>query len=102
MLKRLEPEIGCWYEDLEQETIFEVVSFDEDDQTVGIQYFEGEIAAIDLETFVALPLKAIDQPEDWSGPFELDEDTDEGPYYGNSNHNDFEQDNPYQFDDYLP
>ena len=101
MLKRLEPEIGCWYENLEQETIFEVVSIDDDDQTVGIQYFDGEIEALDIENFVTLPLKAIDQPEDWSGPYEIDEE-DEIELYQESNYNEFGQESPYQFDDFLP
>lgn len=72
MLNRVKPEVGCWYEDLEQNVLFEVVSLDED--SIGIQYFEGEIEELELETFQRMALQIVDQPEDWGGPFELDEE----------------------------
>lgn len=72
MLRRNAPEVGCWYEDAEQGRIFEVVSLDEDDNSVAIQYFEGEIEALELDAFLQMPLRIVEQPEDWSGPFELD------------------------------
>lgn len=72
MLRRNAPEVGCWYEDAELGRVFEVVSLDEDDNAVAIQYFEGEIEALELEAFMQMPLRIVEQPEDWSGPFELD------------------------------
>ena len=72
MLRRNAPEVGCWYEDAEMGRIFEVVSLDEDENAVAIQYFEGEIEALELETFMQMPLRIVEQPEDWSGPYELD------------------------------
>lgn len=72
MLRRAVPEVGCWYENAEQRTLFEIVSLDEDENTVAIQYFEGEIEEMELDTFVQLPLRMVEQPEDWSGPFEVD------------------------------
>lgn len=79
MLKRVQPEVGAWYENLEQDVLFEVVSLDDD--SVGIQYFEGEIEEIELEPFLQMPLRGVEQPEDWSGPFEIDsEDRDESDF----------------------
>jgi hypothetical protein len=72
MLRRNAPEVGSWYEDAELGRVFEVVSLDEDDNSVAIQYFEGEIEALELDAFLQMPLRTIEQPEDWSGPFELD------------------------------
>lgn len=72
MLSRTAPEVGCWYEEREQGRLFEVVSLDDDESTVAIQYFEGEIEALELEAFMQMPLRVIEQPEDWSGPFEID------------------------------
>ena len=46
MLRRTAPEVGCWYEEAEQGRLFEVVSLDEDESSVAIQYFEGEIEAL--------------------------------------------------------
>lgn len=89
MLTRIKPEIGCWYEDLEQNALFEVVS--PDDDSVGIQYFYEEI---ELESFLKLPLQTVDQPEDWSGPCEIDaEDLDDEYNQGTDQSN-------YRFDGY--
>lgn len=72
MLRRTAPEVGCWYQEAEQGRLFEVVSLDEDENSVAIQYFEGEIEALELDAFMQLPLRIVEQPEDWSGPYELD------------------------------
>lgn len=74
MLNRTVPEIGCWYENPELGCLFEVVSLDEDDHSIAIQYYEGEIEALELEEFQQMPLRRVQQPEDWGGPFELDLD----------------------------
>lgn len=98
MLKRIQPEVGVWYENTEQETLFEVVSIDDDNSTLALQYFDGELEEIELEAFVQLRLKVIDQPEDWSGPYEIDqEDRDDHEFSGVNN----EHDNEYfPFDDF--
>lgn len=72
MLRRSSPEVGCWYEDAELGRVFEVVSLDEGENAVAIQYFEGEIEALEVDAFMQMPLRIVDQPEDWSGPFEVD------------------------------
>ncbi|HVK99221.1 MAG TPA: DUF6763 family protein [Dongiaceae bacterium] len=88
MLKRPSPEIGCWYENIEQGSLFEIVSLDEEENTVAIQYFEGEIEEVELDSFLQLPLRAVEQPEDWAGPYEVDkEDRFESDFdqYGEEN-----------------
>ena len=74
MLRRIEPEVGAWYENYDQQTLFEVVSIDDEGDSVGIQYYDGEIEELDLDTFIRLPLYPVDQPEDWSGPYEMEAD----------------------------
>jgi len=71
----VDPIIGNWYRNEETGNDFEVVALDEDAQTVEIQYFDGELEELDLDTWYELPLEAIETPEDWSGPFDdLEED----------------------------
>ena len=83
MLSRLQPEVGFWYENREDHSLFEIVSLDED--TVAIQFYEGEIEELEFEEFASLPLRPIQQPEDWSGPFEFDmEDRDESDFLDGS------------------
>ncbi|ROR34896.1 DUF6763 family protein [Inmirania thermothiophila] len=64
-----EPRVGDWYRKPNGET-FEVVAVDEADETVEIQYFDGDLEEFDFESWYELDLEPIDPPEDWSGPFD--------------------------------
>ncbi len=74
----VDPIIGNWYRNLETGNDFEVVAVDEDEQTIEIQYSEGEVEELELDAWYELPIEAIEAPEDWSGPF--DEMDDEPGY----------------------
>lgn len=76
MLKRHTPEVGTWYENLEGGQLFEVVAVDDETGFVAAQYFDGALEELDRETFLKLPLRMAEQPEDWTGPFEMDERLD--------------------------
>ena len=66
----IDPIVGNWYRNLEDQIDFEVVALDEDAQTVEIQYFEGEVEELDLDSWYDLVLEPIEPPDDWSGPFD--------------------------------
>ncbi|HEY0720731.1 MAG TPA: DUF6763 family protein [Gammaproteobacteria bacterium] len=64
-----EPQIGDWY--LTQEGgSFEVIAVDPDEGSVEIQYFDGAIEELDMESWYAMEIKPREVPEDWSGPFD--------------------------------
>lgn len=69
MANPIKPEVGGWYQ-TDQGERFEVVASDESDATIEIQYFNGDVEELDLETWNELTAKAIRAPEDWSGPFD--------------------------------
>jgi len=46
-----EPVPGQWYENLEEEEPFRVLTMDEDSELVEIEYLDGDIEEIDLETW---------------------------------------------------
>jgi hypothetical protein len=69
-----EPVPGQWYENLEDEESFRVLTVDEDSELVEIEYLDGEIEEIDLETWHEMDLDQTDEPEGWA---ESDEDEDE-------------------------
>jgi len=69
-----EPVPGQWYENLEDEESFRVLTVDEDSELVEIEYLDGEIEEIDLETWHEMDLEQIDEPEGWA---ESEEDDDE-------------------------
>lgn len=72
-----EPVKGQWYENVEEEETFRVLSVDEDAEIVEIEYLDGEIEELDLEEWQELDLELTDEPEGWSDEDEDDEDWDE-------------------------
>jgi hypothetical protein len=70
-----EPVPSQWYENLEEEESFRVLSVDEDSELVEIEYLDGDIEEIDLEAWHEMDLEKIEEPEGWSESD--DEDTDE-------------------------
>jgi len=70
-----EPVPGQWYENLEEEESFRVLSVDEDSELLEIEYLDGDIEEIDLETWHEMDLERIEEPEGWSESD--DEDTEE-------------------------
>lgn len=69
-----EPVVGQWYENLEDEDTFRVLSVDEDAELIEIEYLDGDIDEVDLETWQELDLELTEEPEGWS---DEDEDEDE-------------------------
>lgn len=69
MSTQFEPEIGDWYKN-EEGLSFEVVAVDSDEGLVEIQYFDGAIEELDMETWYELGVTPREPPEDWSGPFD--------------------------------
>ena len=68
-----EPVAGQWYENLEEEEQFRVLSVDEDSELVEIEYLDGDIEEIDIEAWHEMDLDTIEEPEGWS---ESDEEDD--------------------------
>jgi hypothetical protein len=70
-----EPVPSQWYENVEEEESFRVLSVDEDSELIEIEYLDGDIEELDLEAWHEMDLEKIAQPEGWSESD--DEDTDE-------------------------
>jgi len=68
-----EPVPGQWYENVEEEESFRVLRVDEDSERLEIEYLDGDIEEIDLETWREMDLERIEEPEGWS-----ESDDDEG------------------------
>ncbi len=68
------PVRGQWYENVEEEETFRVLSVDEDSELIEIEYLDGDIEEIDVETWHEMDLETRDEPEGWS---DNDDDDDE-------------------------
>jgi hypothetical protein len=74
-----EPVPGQWYENLEEEEPFRVLTVDEDSELVELEYLDGDIEEIDLETWHEMDLELTTEPEGWAASQkeeEEDEDDD--------------------------
>src|SRR6201999_988561 len=75
-----EPVPGQWYENLEEEESFRVLSVDEDSELVEIEYLDGDIEEIDIEAWHEMDLEHTDEPEGWSDEDEEDEDEEDDDF----------------------
>jgi hypothetical protein len=74
------PTPGKWYENKDEEETFRVLSVDEDDELVEIEYEDGEIEELDLDTWHELDLELTDVPEGWSDSAAEDDDDDDDDF----------------------
>lgn len=65
------PVIGHWYRRTNG-SLFEVVAIDLDDGTVALQFFDGTIDEVELESWPSLLIESVGAPEDWSGSVDMD------------------------------
>jgi hypothetical protein len=74
-----DPNPGQWYEDLDREEVFKVVSVDPDEMLVRIQWPDREYEDLDLETWNELDLELAVEPEGWvdeAGDLEEEDEDD--------------------------
>ena len=67
------PRIADWYKTTSGE-LFEIVALDEDDRSIEIQYFDGMVEELDLDTWEELEAEAAEPPEDWSGSLDIEKE----------------------------
>lgn len=72
-----EPVPGQWYENVEEDETFRVLSVDEDSELIEIEYLDGDIEELDIEAWHEMDLELTDEPEGWSDEDDDDEDEDE-------------------------
>lgn len=80
MSRDYDPEPGQWYEDLDREEVFRVVSVDPDEVQVRIQWLDGEYEDLDLDEWNELDLELAEEPEGWvddAGDLDDEDDLDE-------------------------
>jgi hypothetical protein len=104
-----DPVQGQWFEDLEENEIFRVLSVDPDAELVEIQYENGDIEEIDLDTWHELDLERAQQPEGWSNEppagekaeeeededEDWDEDEDDDDWDDDEDDDDLDEDDDY-------
>jgi hypothetical protein len=72
-----EPVASQWYENLEEEEQFRVLSVDEDSELIEIEYLDGDIEELDVEAWHEMDLERIAEPEGWAASQAEEEEEDE-------------------------
>ena len=67
MAREYEPVVGQWYENIDENESFRVLSVDEDAELIEVEYLDGDVEEIDLETWQEFDLDKIEEPEGWTG-----------------------------------
>jgi len=66
----VDPIVGNWYQYENTDQRFVVVAVDEDNATIEIQNFDGDIEELDADTWYESDIEPIETPEDWTGPID--------------------------------
>lgn len=64
------PQLEHWYKDLETGQSFRVVAIDDANESIEIQYLNGDIGELDSAAWLESPIAPIEPPEDWAAPFD--------------------------------
>lgn len=71
MANEYDPVVGRWYENIDNEEKFQVLSLDEDTGTVMVRYHDGGEEEIDIDIWYGLDIAPSSDPD---GPEDLDDD----------------------------
>jgi hypothetical protein len=72
-----EPAKGQWYQNVEEDETFRVLSVDEDAELVEIEYLDGDIEEMDIDTWHEMDLEKIEEPEGWADKDEEEEEDED-------------------------
>jgi len=92
-----EPVKGQWYQNVEEDETFRVLSVDEDAELVEIEYLDGDIEELDLDAWHEMDLERIAEPEGWAGG--STESTDEEEEEDEDEDDDWDDDDDEDDDD---
>jgi len=78
MRNELDPLPDQWYSHLDKGQRFFVIDVDEEEKTVEIQHFDGDIEELSLAEWRDLLIELSEEPENWTGALDIAEKDDLG------------------------
>lgn len=78
MVNELEPIVEQWYAHLDKGQRFFVTALDEDNETVEIQHFDGDVEEFSFDEWRELDIELSEAPENWGGPMDIGDQDDYG------------------------
>ena len=77
MPNELDPRIDQWYAYIGKEQPFYVTTVNEEESTIDIQHFDGDLEELSLDEWRDLVIELIDEPEDWRGALDVADEDDQ-------------------------
>lgn len=78
MKTKIVPIIEQWYKELDSEQCFKVVALESADNTIEVQYYDGELGEYEQDIWDNSHFELIEGPEDWSASYGNIEEEDMG------------------------
>ncbi|MBI5451218.1 MAG: hypothetical protein HY940_07655 [Gammaproteobacteria bacterium] len=78
MATEIDPVINNWYRPADKGHEFRILSIDPVSGLIDIQYFDGDVDEIDLDSWYEGEMELIEQPESWSGAVDVGDIDDYG------------------------
>jgi hypothetical protein len=98
--REYEPVVGQWYENIDEDETFRVISVNEDAELVEVEYEDGEVEELDLDTWAEFNLEKCAQPEGWVGDaITAADDEEEDEEWDDEDDDEDEDDDDFDEDD---
>jgi len=94
-----EPQVGQWYEDLDTEETFQVLSLDPDEEIIRIQWPDREVQELDLDQWNEMDLELAVAPEGWVDDEEESDEEDDDEEVDLEDEDDWDEDDEDEDDD---
>ena len=78
MANELDPRIDQWYAHFDKGQCFYVIAVDEEQNTVEVQHFDGDLEELSLDEWRDLKIVLSEEPENWAGALDIAEEDDLG------------------------
>ena len=91
MSNELDPILNSWYYHTDKGQSFQVVAIDESNGLVEIQNFDGDVDEIDMSQWQDMDIALGEEPENFSGPYDVGELDDFGTEISDTTQEDWEE-----------
>ena len=78
MTNELDPRIDQWYSYIGKGQRFYVIDINEEEKTIEIQHFDGDLEEISFAEWRGLDIELCEEPENWTGALDIAEKDDRG------------------------
>ena len=91
MVNELDPVVDEWYSHHDKGQRFYVTAVDEENETVEVQHFDGDVEEFSMEEWRDMDIELSVEPENWSGAMDVGDVDDLGTEITDTSTEDWEE-----------